>query len=90
VISSPVRSAWEWDEGTGQYYYHAFLAQQPDLNWPNPEVRQAFAEVLRFWLKRTWMVFVLMRARCSRRIRCCAMIRPIRISTKRRRRRPKN
>jgi alpha-glucosidase len=45
-------SAWERDEVTGQYYYHAFLAQQPDLNWHNPEVRCAFAEVLRFWLKR--------------------------------------
>jgi alpha-glucosidase len=45
-------SAWEWDEGTGQYYYHAFLREQPDLNWHNPEVRRAFAEVLRFWLRR--------------------------------------
>ena len=45
-------SAWEWDDKTSQYYYHAFLPQQPDLNWHNPEVRQAFAEVLRFWLKR--------------------------------------
>ena len=26
-------SAWEWDEATGQYYYHAFLKEQPDLNW---------------------------------------------------------
>ncbi|MGA7260662.1 MAG: alpha-amylase family glycosyl hydrolase [Stellaceae bacterium] len=45
-------STWEWDEGTGQYYYQAFLPQQPDLNLHNPEVRQAFAEVLRFWRKR--------------------------------------
>jgi alpha-glucosidase len=45
-------SAWELDEGTGQYYYHAFLRQQPDLNWLNEELRQAFAEVLRFWLSR--------------------------------------
>ena len=35
---------------TGQYYYHAFLAQQPDLNWRNPEVRQAIYDVMRFWL----------------------------------------
>jgi alpha-glucosidase len=28
-------SAWTWDEATGQYYYHAFLAEQPDLNWRN-------------------------------------------------------
>src|ERR1700740_1613354 len=31
--------AWEWDEGTKQYYYHSFLKQQPDLNWRNPRVR---------------------------------------------------
>jgi alpha-glucosidase len=44
--------AWEWDERTGQYYYHAFLKQQPDLNWRNPEVRAAMYDVLRFWLDR--------------------------------------
>jgi alpha-glucosidase len=35
---------------TGQYYYHAFLAQQPDLNWRNPAVRRAIYDVMRFWL----------------------------------------
>ncbi|HEU4630517.1 MAG TPA: alpha-amylase family glycosyl hydrolase [Gemmatimonadaceae bacterium] len=45
-------SAWEWDEATGQYYYHAFLAEQPDLNWRNPEVRQAMLGAMRFWLDR--------------------------------------
>jgi alpha-glucosidase len=45
-------SAWEWDAKTGQYYYHAFLAEQPDLNWRNPAVRAAMADVLRFWLDR--------------------------------------
>ncbi|HEX2138378.1 MAG TPA: alpha-amylase family glycosyl hydrolase [Woeseiaceae bacterium] len=45
-------SAWEWDERTGQYYYHAYLKQQPDLNWRNPEVRAAMYDVLRFWLDR--------------------------------------
>lgn len=43
-------SAWELDEKTGQYYYHAFLKEQPDLNWRNPEVQEAMLEVLRFWL----------------------------------------
>jgi alpha-glucosidase len=43
-------SAWEWDELTGQYYYHAFLREQPDLNWRNPHVRRAMDNVLRFWL----------------------------------------
>ena len=45
-------SAWEFDEPTGQYYYHAFLKEQPDLNWRNPEVRREMADVLRFWLER--------------------------------------
>jgi alpha-glucosidase len=45
-------SAWEYDATTRQYYYHAFLAQQPDLNWRNPEVRQAIHEVMRFWLRK--------------------------------------
>ncbi len=44
--------AWEWDEKTGQYYYHAFLKEQPDLNWRNPEVQGAMLNVLRFWLDR--------------------------------------
>ncbi len=45
-------SAWTWDSLTQQYYYHAFLAAQPDLNWRNPEVREALFEVMRFWLVR--------------------------------------
>ena len=45
-------SAWEFDSVSGQYYYHAFLKQQPDLNWRNPRVRQAIYDVMRFWLRR--------------------------------------
>jgi alpha-glucosidase len=45
-------SAWQWDENTGQYYYHAFLKEQPDLNWRNSDVRAAMLTVLRFWLDR--------------------------------------
>ncbi|MCC6804636.1 MAG: alpha-amylase [Anaerolineae bacterium] len=45
-------SAWTWDEATGQYYLHNFLPEQPDLNWHNPEVRQAMFDAIRFWLKR--------------------------------------
>ncbi|SFJ14758.1 alpha-amylase family glycosyl hydrolase [Bradyrhizobium sp. Gha] len=45
-------SAWQFDEATGQYYYHAFLAQQPDLNWRNPQVRAAIYDVMRFWLEK--------------------------------------
>lgn len=42
--------AWEWDEATGQYYYHYFLKEQPDLNWRNPEVEKAMFDAMRFWL----------------------------------------
>ena len=45
-------SAWAFDPASGQYYHHAFLEQQPDLNWRNPELRAAMAEVMRFWLDR--------------------------------------
>lgn len=45
-------SAWEWDELTGQWYLHSFLAEQADLNWANPEVREAIHNVICFWLDR--------------------------------------
>jgi alpha-glucosidase len=51
-ISNFGGQAWTFDEATGQYYYHAFLSQQPDLNWRNPAVREAMHNVLRFWLDR--------------------------------------
>jgi oligo-1,6-glucosidase len=43
---------WTWDELTGQYYLHIFSAKQPDLNWENPEVRQAVYAMMRWWLDR--------------------------------------
>ena len=45
-------SAWQWGPTTHQYYYHKFYIQQPDLNWYNPEVHEAFKDIMRFWLKR--------------------------------------
>ena len=45
-------SAWQLDETTGQYYLHSFLAEQPDVNWRNPELQAAMFDVLRFWLAR--------------------------------------
>jgi alpha-glucosidase len=44
--------AWTLDEKTGQYYLHNFLPQQPDLNWWNPAVRDAFDHIYRFWFDR--------------------------------------
>jgi len=43
---------WEWDETTGQYYYHMFYKEQPDVNWRNPKVRAEMLDVFRFWLDR--------------------------------------
>jgi oligo-1,6-glucosidase len=43
---------WSYDEQTGQYYLHIFSAKQPDLNWENPEVRQAVYTMMRWWLDR--------------------------------------
>jgi alpha-glucosidase len=41
-----------WTRDGSQYYYHSFLKQQPDVNWRNPELREAMFNVLRFWLDR--------------------------------------
>jgi alpha-glucosidase len=44
--------AWTLDPRTGQWYYHCFYPEQPDLNWRNPEVEQRMLDVLGFWLDR--------------------------------------
>ena len=44
--------AWTFDEPTQQYYYHAYLKEQPDLNWRHPAVQTALLDVMRFWLDR--------------------------------------
>ncbi|MDY0909215.1 alpha-glucosidase [Microbacterium sp. CFBP9034] len=43
---------WELDEATGEYYLHLFSRKQPDLNWENPEVREAIYDMMRWWLDR--------------------------------------
>ncbi|MDR7073970.1 glycoside hydrolase family 13 protein [Fictibacillus barbaricus] len=43
-------SAWEYDEKTGQYYLHVFSTKQPDVNWENPEVRDALYDTVNWWL----------------------------------------
>jgi alpha-glucosidase len=42
--------AWTWVPERGQFYYHYFMKQQPDLNWQNPEVKEAMWDSVRFWL----------------------------------------
>jgi alpha-glucosidase len=44
-------SAWQWDATTRQYYYHKFYIQQPDVNWDNPKIHEAFKDIMRFWYK---------------------------------------
>jgi alpha-glucosidase len=44
--------AWKFDSKTGQYYYHFFYAEQPDLNWNNPAVKKAMFDVTRWWYER--------------------------------------
>lgn len=52
-MSNFTGSVWEWDEHTQEYYLHLFCPEQPDLNWENPETRQAIYETaMEFWLKR--------------------------------------
>jgi len=43
-------SAWKFDQNTGQYYYHSFFTEQPDLNWRNPMLLKIFIDELKFWL----------------------------------------
>lgn len=44
--------AWQLDPATGQYYLHLFSRKQPDLNWENPEVRDAVYDMMNWWLDR--------------------------------------
>lgn len=44
-------SGWEFDPKTESYYFHSFIKEQPDLNWRNPEVKNAMFGVIRYWLE---------------------------------------
>jgi alpha-glucosidase len=50
--NTPPISAWQYDETRGQYYLRDFAAEQPNLNWQNPEVREAIKDVMRTWIER--------------------------------------
>lgn len=45
-------SGWHWHEGRKQFYWASFLEFQPDLNYSNPEVKNAMLDVARFWLSK--------------------------------------
>jgi maltose alpha-D-glucosyltransferase/alpha-amylase len=50
IFTDTESSNWTWDDQAGAYYWHRFFSHQPDLNFDNPEVRQAMLDGLRFWL----------------------------------------
>jgi maltose alpha-D-glucosyltransferase/alpha-amylase len=50
IFTDTERSNWTWDEQAGAFYWHRFFSHQPDLNYDNPEVRQAMFDVVSFWL----------------------------------------
>jgi len=50
IFTDTEPSNWTFDPTTGQYYWHRFFSHQPDLNYDNPEVRQAMMEIFKFWL----------------------------------------
>ena len=50
IFTDTERSNWTWDEQAGAFYWHRFFSHQPDLNYNNPEVRQAILDVVSFWL----------------------------------------
>ncbi|HET7322036.1 MAG TPA: maltose alpha-D-glucosyltransferase, partial [Longimicrobiaceae bacterium] len=52
IFTDTEPSNWTWDPVAGQYYWHRFVAHQPDLNWDNPAVKEAMFEVMEFWLDR--------------------------------------
>ncbi|MGF1724701.1 glycoside hydrolase family 13 protein [Photobacterium nomapromontoriensis] len=43
-------SAWEFDEHTGEYFFHIFSKRQPDLNWENPKVQEDVHKMMNWWL----------------------------------------
>lgn len=45
-------SAWQWSETRKQFYYHAFVKEQPDLNYRNQKVVDQMKDVLRYWLNK--------------------------------------
>lgn len=44
-------SAWEWVPEVGQYYFHQFAPEQPDLNWENPAVRREIYDMILWWME---------------------------------------
>jgi maltose alpha-D-glucosyltransferase/alpha-amylase len=52
IFTDTEQSNWTWDQNVKAYYWHRFFSHQPDLNFDNPEVRQAMIDGIKFWLDR--------------------------------------
>jgi maltose alpha-D-glucosyltransferase / alpha-amylase len=50
IFTDTESSNWSWDPVAGTHYWHRFFSHQPDLNYDNPEVRDAMLDVVSFWL----------------------------------------
>ena len=44
--------SWTYVPHLGQYYFHQFAPQQPDLNWDNPKLRRELYDMIRFWVSK--------------------------------------
>ncbi|BFO10110.1 hypothetical protein GGER_26200 [Serratia rubidaea] len=67
-------SAWRYDAQSGQYFLHLFSARQPDLNWENPQLRQAVYDMMRWWLDKGidgFRIDAICHMKKSRRWRIC-------------------
>jgi len=80
-------SAWQWDENTGQYYYHSFLLEQPDLNCAIRRCAPLWLTYCDSGCGAAWTVFASTPAQCLPKTRCCRTIlsSPTRMKTRRRR-----
>jgi alpha-glucosidase len=67
-----VGRAWSFDDATEQWYLHSFMAEQPDLNWDNPEVEAACTTRCASGWTAAWTASASTRSSGSRTTRCCA------------------
>jgi len=49
-ISMINKPGWNYDATTEEWYFANFLDFQPDLNYRNPEVKEAMFAIMRYWL----------------------------------------
>ncbi|MCC6799737.1 MAG: maltose alpha-D-glucosyltransferase [Anaerolineae bacterium] len=52
IFLDTLSSNWSFDPSSGEYYWHRFYNQQPDLNYDNPEVQQEMLDIIDFWMER--------------------------------------